>query len=122
LNYPRDSNDAAAHAWRTANPRETFVTTDYVIAETLTLFRVRRLPRTALAFGEDAFRGAIGDVKRVSEAEIESAWEVFRAFSDKEWSFIDCLSYVAMERWGIRTAFAFDQHVRQFGTVDVVPQ
>jgi len=26
-----------------------------------------------------------------------------------------------MERLGIKTAFSFDQHFSQFGTVDVVP-
>ncbi len=46
---------------------------------------------------------------------------VVRDYSDKEWSFTDCLSKVVMERLAIRTAFAFDQLFRQFGIVSVAP-
>jgi predicted nucleic acid-binding protein len=49
------------------------------------------------------------------------AWEVFRRFHDKEWSFTDCTSKVLIERLGITTAFTFDHHFKQFGTVAVVP-
>jgi hypothetical protein len=31
------------------------------------------------------------------------------------------VSYLVIQRRGIRTAFAFDEHVRQFGIVTVVP-
>jgi predicted nucleic acid-binding protein len=53
--------------------------------------------------------------------EILRAWEVFRHFADKEWSFTDCTSKVVMEDLGIDTAFTFDHHFRQFGSVTVVP-
>jgi hypothetical protein len=36
-------------------------------------------------------------------------------------SFTDCVSYLVIQRRGIRTAFAFDEHSRQFGIVTVVP-
>ena len=49
------------------------------------------------------------------------AWQVFRRFSDKEWSFTDCTSKVVMDRLGITTAFTFDHHFRQFGAVTLVP-
>jgi len=46
---------------------------------------------------------------------------LFRDYADKRWSFTDCTSKVVMERLGIRTAFAFDHHFKQFGDVKVVP-
>jgi len=49
------------------------------------------------------------------------AWNVFRRFTDKAWSFTDCVSYVVMQRLKISTACSFDEHFRQFGTVAVVP-
>jgi hypothetical protein len=52
---------------------------------------------------------------------IPAGWEVYRRFADKQWSFTDCVSKVVMDRRGIRTAFAFDGHFRQFGTVTTVP-
>ena len=44
-----------------------------------------------------------------------------QADRDKEWSFTDCVSRAVIERLGITTAVAFDEHFRQFGTVIVVP-
>ncbi len=52
---------------------------------------------------------------------MKEAWKVFAAYQDKGWSFTDCVSRVVMERMGIVSAFAFDEHFRQFGTVHVVP-
>jgi predicted nucleic acid-binding protein len=49
------------------------------------------------------------------------AWETFRQFDDKSWSFTDCTSKVVMEQLNIKVAFAFDHHFQQFGTVQVVP-
>ncbi|MDT7605420.1 MAG: uncharacterized protein QOF61_3417 [Acidobacteriota bacterium] len=49
------------------------------------------------------------------------AWEIFRDYADKDWSFTDCASKALIERLGIKTAFAFDRHFRQFGSVTVVP-
>lgn len=46
---------------------------------------------------------------------------MFSTYQDKGWSFTDCVSRVVMGRLGIDTALAFDEHFRQFGTVNVVP-
>ena len=42
-------------------------------------------------------------------------------FDDKQWSFTDCTSRVVIDRLSLPTAFAFDEHFRQFGNVTVVP-
>ena len=63
----------------------------------------------------------MGELHFLQEIEVRQAWKIFRDFADKEWSFTDCTSKVAMEKLGITKAFAFDQHFRQFGTVQVVP-
>ena len=39
----------------------------------------------------------------------------------KGWSFTDCTSKVIMERLNISTAFSFDEHFEQFGSVIRVP-
>jgi uncharacterized protein len=56
-----------------------------------------------------------------SPLDIEAAWLIFERFDDKQWSFTDCVSYVVVERLAIKTAFAFDEHFRQFATLEVVP-
>ena len=58
---------------------------------------------------------------RATEADMRRAREIFEGFTDKEWSFTDCVSYAVIERLEIEKAFAFDDHFRQFGIVEVVP-
>lgn len=117
---PWDANHAAAVAWLGQN-QERLITTDYILDETLTLLRVRKEADRALAFGETLISQQLAELYLVHEPDVHSAWSVFRDFTDKEWSFTDCISKVVMENLGLTVAFAFDQHFRQFGTVRVVP-
>jgi predicted nucleic acid-binding protein len=101
--------------------REQLFTSDYVIDETLTLFRSRSEDQHALAFGNEVIEGGFAKVIKITDQDFVKAWDVFQKFSDKQWSFTDCTSRVVMERFGIQKAFAFDDHFRQFSTVTVVP-
>jgi uncharacterized protein len=58
---------------------------------------------------------------KITDAELNLAWEMFEQFDDKNWSFTDCTSRVVMEQLGIKVAFAYDHHFHQFGTIQVVP-
>ncbi len=60
-------------------------------------------------------------VEKVSWEDFSHALQIYENFADKAWSFTDCMSYVLIERLKIRTAFSFDQHFHQFGTVTVLP-
>jgi hypothetical protein len=116
-----DANHRRARAWFARN-REPLLTTDYVVDETLSLFKYRGHARRALLVGEDMWGPSpIASVYHVSRSDVAAAWGVFRKFADKDWSFTDCVSKVVMEKLGLTTAFAFDQHFRQFGSVRVVP-
>lgn len=44
-----------------------------------------------------------------------TAFDLFRQRSDKEWGMVDCVSFVIMERFGIRDALAYDKHFPQAG-------
>jgi uncharacterized protein len=100
--------------------RESLVTSDYIYAELLTLFRVRGHVNRAKDWVDQVRQGRC-EIVHVTEADLLKATEVFFGFADKQWSFTDCTSRVVMERLGIGRAFAFDDHFRQFGTVAVVP-
>ncbi len=117
---PSDPNHVAAAGWLKAN-QEPLLTTDFVIDETLTLLKSRGHFRRALAVGSELFQGRRTTVRYLTEAEIQAAWQVFQRFADKDWSFTDCSSKVIIEQLSLTTAFAFDQHFRQFGSVIVVP-
>ncbi len=101
--------------------RERLLTSDYVVDETLTLFRSRGETQHALTFGAEVIDGSFAHIISITEQDFAAAWNVFQRFADKEWSFTDCTSRVVMERLGIQRAFAFDDHFRPFGTVTVVP-
>jgi predicted nucleic acid-binding protein len=120
LYVPADPFHAAA-CQRLAANRPPLLTTDYVIDETLTLIRARGQNRIAIDFGATAFAGTAATVHYLTPDDIAAAWRVFHDFDDKGWSFTDCTSKVVMDRFGVATAFTFDHHFRQFGTVTAVP-
>ena len=117
---PNDAHHAAARGWLDNNT-EALLATDYVLDELLTLLRVRGEQARAFILGEQILSESIVSLHLVSVREIQLAFDIFRKFHDKDWSFTDCVSQVVMEESGIQTAFAFDEHFRQFGTVTVVP-
>lgn len=120
LYVPTDPHHLDAARWKKAR-RRPLITTDYVIDETLTLMRARGEYAVALDFGDDVFNARLGEVHYLTPAEIAAAWDVFRRYADKEWSFTDCTCKVVIEAAGVPEAFTFDHHFRQFGTVAVVP-
>ncbi|MFH0981522.1 MAG: PIN domain-containing protein [Planctomycetota bacterium] len=117
---PMDPDHAAASAWLAQN-REPLVTTDYIVDETLTLLRVRGQKSRAASFGSNVLAGALAQLHYLTPDEFQEAWEIFRRYDDKDWSFTDCTSKRVIEKLGIAQAFSFDHHFRQFGNVIVVP-
>jgi uncharacterized protein len=117
---PSDRDHPAARAWFEQN-NHPLITTDYVIDELLTVLKMRNEYERALLVGTAMFNGEVCDLEWVSQADVRNGWQVFSSYRDKGWSFTDCVSRVVVERLRISTAFAFDEHFRQFGTVAVVP-
>lgn len=117
---PWDVDHSAAVAWFLGN-QEPLLTTDFVVDETLTLLRSRGERSRALALCQRFFDGSLATLHFLTEDDLRDASDVFRRYSDKDWSFTDCSSKVVVERLGIKMAFAFDRHFLQFGTVVVVP-
>lgn len=59
-------------------------------------------------------RGAT-TIVRVRAADEERAQALIVRHTDKSYSFADAISFVVMERLGMRSAFTFDQHFTQYG-------
>jgi predicted nucleic acid-binding protein len=118
---PSDRNHLAADAYLSAADPRLLVTTDYVLAESLTLFRMRGERRRATEFGKRAFEERLCRIEWVQKDDVLKAWIAFETFRDQKWSFVDCVSRTVTERLRISQAFAFDDHFRQFGIVAVVP-
>lgn len=120
LVVPSDPNHERASVWL-AFANAALLTTDYIVDETLTLLRARGEQRKAIEIGEEFFAGKLAEVYRLDDDNLRAAWQVFRDYDDKDWSFTDCTSKVIIEKLGLTTAFAFDHHFKQFGSVIVVP-
>lgn len=117
---PTDPHHATAAQWLDSN-HSPLLTTDYVIDETLTLFRVRGERKRASMLGKRFFNSDLANIHKITAADLTLAWKTFQKFEDKDWSFTDCTSKVVIEQLGVKIAFAFDHHFRQFGTIQVVP-
>lgn len=55
------------------------------------------------------------ELVHVNEVLFHGAWQYFTQHSDKSYSLTDCISFVVMERLGIRTVLTFDHHFIQAG-------
>ena len=117
---PSDPDHPSARDWFERNTHP-LLTTDHIVDELLTVLKVRGEFQRALEAGPPLLNGDICYFEWVSGTDIAAAWRVFSIYRDKDWSFTDCVNRVVMERLGITTAAAFDEHFRQFGTVAVVP-
>lgn len=119
-----DPDHAAAMAWLERN-REPLVTTDYILAETATLIRMRdktlRDHRLAVRVATTILRGESAILEKVGEEDLERALVVFRTYRDHLFSFVDCTSFVVLERLGITYAFAFDHHFDEYPGISRVP-
>lgn len=102
-------------------PTGQLITTDFVIDELLTLLVVRGRRITAEILGRQFLAGQLADIVWVDENVFRAAWQVFDSFSDKNWSFTDCVSYAVMKRLDIKEALTLDDDFRQFGFVNVSP-
>jgi predicted nucleic acid-binding protein len=116
---PNDPNHEVARLFMLARPR--LVTTNFVIDETITLV-LKRLDYTrALRLGEQLWSGQLARIIYITRTDQQAAWQFFKRYSDKEFSFTDCTSFVVMERLGLTHAFAFDEHFSQTGQFVCVP-
>lgn len=101
-----------------AQNRVRIFTSDYVFDETLTRLRYDVGHRIALEFWsamQSAQNQNLLQVLRVDETAWREAMEIFEKYSDQEFSFTDCTSFVLAKRENIEDVFAFDKHFSIFG-------
>lgn len=117
---PQDPLHGVAADWMLAN-EDLLITTDYVADEVLTLLKGRFGIPVALHAGQALWSETLSDIVYLDHKDIAEAWRIFQRYTDKNWSFTDCASYVVMRRLGISAAFAFDQHFSQMPGIRRVP-
>jgi predicted nucleic acid-binding protein len=93
------------------------ITTDYVLAETVTLLRAKT---HGVGVFIDAILSAAKDgkiiIERIGEARWEKAWTLGKKYQDKpDISFVDFTSFVIMKEAGISEALTADRHYEEVG-------
>lgn len=109
--------DAVAIVLRLRREARPLVTTDLVVAETHAL-ALRRLGRRAAQTWLDEINVPIVFLTPVI---YDGARELLRRYGDKDFTLADAVSFVVMEALGIREAFTFDDHFRQYGLEVLAP-
>ena len=96
------------------------VTTNFVLAETVTLCRRRLSHPVSWAVGEMLRDPDVVDLVRLTSSDENDAWNLFGRRPDKRYSFTDCTSFVVMRRLGLERVAALDADFAQEGFI-VVP-
>lgn len=92
-----------------------FVTTDYIVDETLTLIRLRLGHAAAEAWWKQVDGSSRIRWESISPARAEKARGLFFRYHDKDFSFTDCTSFVVMRELKLREALTTDHHFAQMG-------
>jgi len=98
-----------------SDERPSFIT-NYIEAEAHALL-LRKLGRTIAR--EWLLKGGLPVVRTLPTDE-QRAKEILARHSDKDWSLCDAISFAVLDARQITTAFAFDQHFRQYGRIQVL--
>jgi uncharacterized protein len=95
------------------------ITTNYILAElTALLTSPLRIPRPKIiAFVEGFKASSYIKIIHVDPSLDEQAWQLFSQRQDKEWSLVDCSSFVIMPQHGLIEVLTTDHHFEQAGFI-----
>lgn len=100
--------------------RRRFVTTEYIVDETVTLLLVRHSHAAASDFLDTVERSEAIRLEWIGPERFHAAAALFRQHADKDWSFTDCVSFTTMRELRISEAFTTDHHFKQAGFVPLL--
>jgi uncharacterized protein len=104
----------SAGAWREMMASdEQVVTTNYVLVETLALLQSRLGLRAVRKFQEDVV--PVLHVEFVTPEMHRLGIVALLAASRRSLSLVDCVSFEVMRESGMKSAFTFDSHFREYG-------
>jgi predicted nucleic acid-binding protein len=108
----------ADRAWSRLVPEEDLVSTNYVLLETFALVQNRLGLRAANTLQQDV----VPEIRLfwVNQEIHDASVAALLTSARRRLSLVDCSSFEAMRRLGIKTAFAFDRHFAEQG-FEVVP-
>ena len=111
-----DRHAAAGQILRqAAEHRRRFVTTDYVLDETLTLLKARGHRHLIQNFTDRVLNSRACRIEWTDSGRFSATVAFFLKQLDQEWSFTDCLSFRVMAELRLREALTKDAHFEAAG-------
>ncbi len=95
------------------------VTTNYIITELVALMisPLRLQHPVIVEFINSMKLSPHVEIIHIDPVLDEQAWQLLSKRADKEWSLVDCSSFVVMEKLGITESFTTDHHFEQAGFI-----
>jgi uncharacterized protein len=97
-----------------------FVTILPVVCEIHAYFARERTKREQIL--RDLFSNSVVMLENILHQDQQAALEILQSHRDKTYSLCDALSFVVMRRLDVKRALAFDNHFRQFGEFEIIPE
>ena len=117
-----ENHKSAAAFYRNAREEETrFITTNFVVCETLNYLRARISHPIAVLFRENLKKSRFIEIATVTPSVEDEAITIFKRYAEKDFSFTDCTSFSVMRSLKLKSAFAFDKHFEQFEGIRRLP-
>jgi predicted nucleic acid-binding protein len=119
LRYGRDQHHARARALmrRLRTDGLGLVTTEWVMAESVTLLKARGAVDHALALGEAIQGGRLGYVVESTAERRRHAWDLFVRYRERRVGWVDCASFAVMEELGLDRFLGFDEDFVRAGFI-----
>jgi predicted nucleic acid-binding protein len=98
------------------------ITTNYIICELVALLSSPlRIPRNkVIAFIQSLKKSPYIHIIHIDEMMDAKAWELLTQREDKEWSLVDCSSFIIMKQRRISEALTNDHHFEQAGLIKLL--
>jgi predicted nucleic acid-binding protein len=113
--HDRYHNAAKEEYRRLLDDRRTFVTTNFVLAETYLIIRRTGGHAQAMRFLR-SLRGSPRLMKVYADAKLEAiADDILERYPDQDFSYADAVSFTVMQGREIEEAFTFDSHFAAMG-------
>lgn len=98
-----------------AKPGLDYITSSLVLNETVSLLQARGYLDAAFEFLKNARSDSPVQVIHPDAALQGAGWDLFVRYAALGANAVDCVSFVIMQKFGIRKAFTFDDHFRAAG-------
>jgi len=115
LNHRDQFHRQAAALLDRLRPSDQFVITDAVIFECCSLLAALGARSSIVGFLDDIIVDDRYLIVHIDAERFYRAYEMFKSYRDKEWSLVDCASFLVMQDESIEMALTADHHFEQMG-------